>query len=115
MAAATSKFETVERRIVLVHDRPVLLDGDLARLHGVPRRRLHELVQRHYDQFPGDFCFQPAPFELPPECEREEANAFTERGVWMVAVHLGTRSALLRTIEISRAFDRFRRQSATQA
>lgn len=112
MAAATSKLEAIESRIVLVHDRPVLLDADLAHVFGVPRRRLHELVQRHYNQFPGDICFQPERFELPPDYDRQEANAFTEQGVWMLAIHLGTDSAPSRTIDISRAFDRYRRRSA---
>ena len=36
----------------------VILDADLARLYGVPNKRLNEQVQRNRAKFPDDFCFQ---------------------------------------------------------
>jgi hypothetical protein len=38
--------------------RKVVLDSDLARLYGVPTRRLNEAVKRNADRFPDDFRFQ---------------------------------------------------------
>jgi len=50
--------EVVERRIDLVRGQKVMLDRDLAELHGVPTRRLNEQVKRNGKRFPVDFMFQ---------------------------------------------------------
>ena len=41
----------------------VILDADLARLYGVPTKRLNEAVHRNPDRFPSDFAFQLIPEE----------------------------------------------------
>ena len=50
--------ERVERRIMLVRGRKVLLDRDLAVLYGVTIKRLNEQVKRNPRRFPEDFMFQ---------------------------------------------------------
>ena len=99
-------------RIVPAHQRAVLLDVDLARMHGLPLRRLRRLVQEHYQEFPGELCFQPDSAQLPARYAHEHVHAFTEPGVWMVAAVLGTPTARAATIEISRAFEQRRREWA---
>ena len=42
---------------------PVLIDADLARLYGVPTKRLNEQVRRNQDRFPADFLFELTPEE----------------------------------------------------
>jgi len=48
----------VQKRILLVRERHVMLDEDLADLYGVETRRLIEQVERNIDRFPPDFMFQ---------------------------------------------------------
>ena len=49
--------------ILVIRDQRVILDADLARLYGVPTRRLNEQVKRNADRFPQDFMFQLSPAE----------------------------------------------------
>ncbi len=42
----------------------MLLDSDLARIYGVPTKRLTEQVRRNADRFPPDFVFQLTPQEV---------------------------------------------------
>jgi len=43
--------------IITVRGKRVILDADLARIYGVPTRRLNEQVRRNTDRFPPDFAF----------------------------------------------------------
>jgi len=43
--------------IVTIRGKRVILDADLARIYGVPTRRLNEQVRRNADRFPSDFAF----------------------------------------------------------
>jgi len=43
--------------IVTVRGKRVILDADLARIYGVPTKRLNEQVRRNTDRFPPDFAF----------------------------------------------------------
>lgn len=44
--------------ILVIRDQRVILDADLARLYGVPTKRLNEQVKRNAERFPEDFVFQ---------------------------------------------------------
>jgi len=50
--------ERIERSILLIRGRKVMLDADLAELYGVPTKRLNEQVRRNIGRFPKDFMFQ---------------------------------------------------------
>lgn len=50
--------ERIEPAIVLVRGHKVILDLDLARIYGVPTKRLNEQVKRNHERFPDDFAFQ---------------------------------------------------------
>lgn len=50
--------ERIEQAIFLIRGQKVLLDGDLARIYGVPTKRLNEQVKRNPKRFPDDFAFQ---------------------------------------------------------
>ncbi len=51
---ATVDITTV---IMTIRGKRVILDTDLARIYGVPTRRLNEQVRRNTDRFPPDFAF----------------------------------------------------------
>lgn len=48
----------IQRRILVVRERHVMFDEDLAVLYGVPTGRLIQQVRRNIDRFPSDFMFQ---------------------------------------------------------
>jgi hypothetical protein len=48
----------IEKRILVVRDRQVMLDEDLADLYGVETRVLVQQVRRNEKRFPADFMFQ---------------------------------------------------------
>ncbi len=50
--------EYVEGKILLIRNKKVMLDKDLAELYGVETRALNQAVKRNNDRFPRDFMFQ---------------------------------------------------------
>ena len=50
--------EIIERKILMIRGHKVMLDKDLAKLYGVPTKRLNEQVKRNIKRFPEDFIFQ---------------------------------------------------------
>ena len=54
----------VESLIHTIRGQRVILDADLARIYGVPTKRLNEQVRRNVDRFPSDFVFQLEPLEI---------------------------------------------------
>src|SRR5207302_944070 len=46
-----------------LRSRRVILDTDLAKIYGVPTKRLNEQLRRNIDRFPKDFAFQLTPQE----------------------------------------------------
>ena len=54
-------MQTLEPLQTLIHElrgQRVILDSDLARIYGVPTKRLNEQMRRNADRFPEDFAFQ---------------------------------------------------------
>lgn len=115
----------IHQRILVVRERHVMLDEDLAGLYGVQTGRLIEQVKRNIDRFPSDFMFQ---------LTREEATAlrsqsatskegrggrryapyvFTEQGVAMLSGVLRSKTAVAVNIAIMRAFVELRRAAAS--
>ena len=52
------RAEVIDRRILLIRGRKVMLDSHLAELYEVPTFRLNEAVKRNRRRFPDDFMFQ---------------------------------------------------------
>ena len=48
----------IESLIIMIRGQKVILDVDLARIYGVPTKRLNEQVKRNADRFPEDFVFR---------------------------------------------------------
>jgi hypothetical protein len=59
MKRETVDYTTVDitTLIMTVRGKRVILDADLARIYGVPTKRLNEQVRRNTDRFPPDFAF----------------------------------------------------------
>lgn len=111
--------DRINRSILLVRGRKVMLDADLAGLYGVTTRRLNEQVKRNRDRFPEDFMFRltaEEKAEVVAFCDHLERlkfsptlpHAFTEHGALMLASVLNSRVAVDVSIRIVRVFIRLR-------
>jgi hypothetical protein len=98
-----------------------MLDGDLARLYGVPTKRLNAQVRRNANRFPDDFMFRLSAAEVDllrsqiatldkgrGKHRKYHPLAFTEHGVAMLSSVLRSERAVQVNIEIMRAFVRLR-------
>jgi hypothetical protein len=115
----------LERQIFVVRGQRVMLDSELAKLYGVPTKRLNEQVQRNQERFPEDFAYQLTAQEF-TELKSQIATSktgrggkqkrprvFTEHGVAMLSSVLRSPRAVEVNIAIMRAFVRMRRLIAT--
>jgi hypothetical protein len=110
----------IESQILLIRDRKVLLDSDLAALYDVEVRALNQAVKRNRQRFPPDFVFQLTPEEnealrsqiviakISRGGRRSLPYAFTEHGAIMAASVLNSPRAVEMSIFVVRAFMRLR-------
>ena len=105
----------IVNKILLLRNKRVMIDRDLAELYGVPTKRLNEAVKRNLKRFPEDFMFQISQQEkdeLVANCDRLKSIrhstsfpfAFTEHGIAMVATILRTEIAAKMSIHIINSF-----------
>jgi hypothetical protein len=120
--------ETIEKKILLIHDEKVMLDSDLAELYEVEIKILNQAVKRNIKRFPVDFMFQLTAEES--EFLRSQIvtlkigrgmhrkylpYAFTEQGVAMLSSVLKSERAINVNIEIMRSFVRLRQMLSSNA
>ena len=48
----------IQQKIYVIRGEQVMLDYDLAEMHGMETKRLKEAVKRNINRFPSDFMFQ---------------------------------------------------------
>jgi hypothetical protein len=120
-------LEPVEPLIREIRGERIMLDADLARIYGVPTKRLNEQVRRNLKRFPDDFVFQLTPEEadnLKSQFATSSSGhggrrklpwAFTEHGAIMAANVLSSRRAVEMSIHVIRAFVTLRRESGRYA
>ena len=111
----------IARQILVIRDKQVMLDRDLATLYGVETKRINEAVRRNPKKFPERFCFQLNKKEFPDSSKSQIATlnvsgnkrgsnvkklpfAFTEQGIAMLASVLHSDTAITATIQIMDAF-----------
>ena len=112
--------EHLDRAIVVVRGRRVILSHDLAVAYGVTTKRLNEQVKRNIRRFPPDFAFELTDEEwmaLRSQSATSNARpgrggrryhpyAFTEHGAVMAASVLNTDRAVEVSVFVVRAFVR---------
>ena len=107
----------ITRQILVIRDKQVMLDRDLATLYGVETKRINEAVRRNPMKFPERFCFQLKNDEFSVlrsqfATSKKETRggrqylpfAFTEQGIAMLASVLHSDTAITATIQIMDAF-----------
>ncbi len=123
MSSVLIVSSTIGHLIHSIRGQRVILDADLARLYGVPTKRLNEQVRRNRTRFPSDFMFlltlhemetlrsQIATSKKGRGGRRYQPNAFTEHGALMAANVLNSPKAIAMSVEVARAFVRLRRMA----
>jgi hypothetical protein len=114
--------EPVEPLLHVVRGERVILDGDLARIYGVPTKRLNEQVKRNAERFPPDFVFRLTEGEATALLRSRSQiatlkrghnikylpHAFTEHGAIMAANVLNSPRAVQMSVYVVRAFVKMR-------
>jgi hypothetical protein len=110
--------EVIERKILSIRGKKVMLDADLAELYNVETKLLKRAVKRNIVRFPEDFLIQLTSEEL--ESLRYHFGtskrggvrylpfAFTENGVAMLSSVLNSERAIQVNIQIMRTFTRLK-------
>jgi len=118
-ATALVEVHRIERAILWIRKRRVMLDTDLAALYGVPTKVLNQAVKRNKERFPPDFMFRLNRREkekVVTDCDHlgrlryspSLPQAFTEHGAVMLASVLNSPKAIEVSLEVVRTFLRLR-------
>jgi ORF6N domain len=111
--------EVIVNKIILLRNKKVMIDRDLALLYGVTTKRLNEQVKRNIRRFPDDFMFQITLIEkwrLLQTFEHMDSlkysialpYVFTEHGAVMLTSILNSDQAISVNIQIIRVFTHIR-------
>lgn len=111
--------EFIMSKILLIRDKKVMIDSDLATLYGVTTKRLNEQVKRNIKRFPSNFMFQLTQIEkayVVANCDHLEKlkfssslpYVFTEHGTMMLGNVLSSDRAIEFSIKIVEAFIKMR-------
>lgn len=110
----------IQNKILLIQDKNVMLDRDLAELYEVETSQLKRQARRNIDRFPSDFMFilnkdefknWRCQFGISNEIKkglRYPPMAFTEHGILMLSSILNSQRAIQVNIQIMRAFNQLR-------
>ena len=110
---------SVQSRIIIVRDMPVIVDADVAEIYGVETKRINEAVRNNPDRFPEDYMFVLSSDEFTDlrskisttkisTKSRALPKAFTEKGLYMLATILKSKQATAATLAIIETFAKVR-------
>ncbi len=122
---AIVSIKQIESLILIIRGQRIMLDAELAKLYGVPTKRLNEQAKRNRERFPEDFMFQLSmqeKAEVVAICDYLDRlkfspvlpYAFTEHGAIMAANVLNSERAVEMSVYVVRAFVKLREMLATQ-
>jgi len=111
-----------ENKIIVIRDKQVILDRDVAELYGVETRRINEALKNNPDKFPDGYVIELTDSEKGYVVENfdhlknlkyshAKAKAFTEKGLYMLATILKSPLATEVTIAIIETFSKVREVS----
>jgi len=118
-------LEKIKSKIITIQGQQVILDADVASLYGVETKRINEAVKNNSDKFPVGYIIslQQEDWEnLKSKIStsswggvRKLPNAFSEKGLYMLATILKSPKATETTIAIIETFAKVRELSRTIA
>ena len=118
-------FKEVEERVLELRDQHVILDSNVAELYGVETREVNQAVKNNPDKFPEGYIIALSPEEWSDLKSKiltsswggknKLPNAFTEKGLYMLATILKSPKATRTTIAIVETFAKMRELSRSIA
>ena len=114
----------VEKMMLSIRGKNVLLDRDVAALYGVETKRVNEAVKNNPEKFPFGYIFELDKYERKELVENFDRfnvlkhstvapTAFTERGLYMLATILKSPQAVSTTLAIIDTFTMTRQLART--
>ena len=111
--------ETIESKILILRNKKILLDKDLAGLYEVKPIALRQQVKRNLERFPDDFMFQLTNKEVETMVSQNVIPskkyfgghlpyAFTQEGIAMLSSVIRSKKAVDVNIQIMRVFVKIR-------
>ena len=109
----------VKKKIICIRHQTVISDADVAELYGVETKRVNEAVRNNPDKFPPDYMFTLTSEELGDlrskisttkisSKSRSRPKVFTEKGLYMFATILRSKTATNITFAIIETFAQVR-------
>lgn len=109
------KQDQVQEKIIEVRKQQVIIDADVAELYGVGTKQINQAVSRNPDKFPAGYIISLTKQEkegVVTNCDHLQSlkfspnlpNAFTEKGLYMLATILKSPMAIETTIAIIDTF-----------
>lgn len=116
------KYDLVQDKIIEIRNQNVIIDSDVAELYGVETKQINQAVSRNPDKFPDGYVINLTKQEkqkLVTNCDHLQnlkfspnlPNAFTEKGLYMLATILKSPQAVETTLAIIDTFARVRELS----
>ena len=114
----------VEKLMLSIRGKNVLLDRDVAALYGVETKRINEAVKNNPEKFPFGYIFELDRYEKQQLVENFDRfnmlkhstvspTVFTERGLYMLATILKSPQAVITTLAIIDTFTMTRQLART--
>ncbi len=111
--------EFIMSKILLIRNKKVMIDSDLAILYGVTTKQLNQQVKRNLNRFPSNFMFQLTEIEkeyVVANCDHLKKlkfsstlpYVFTEHGTMMLGNVLNSEKAVIFSVRIVEAFIKMR-------
>jgi len=121
------KIENIEKKLIEVRDQKVLIDSDVAEIYRVATKRINEAVKNNPDKFPDGYIVELTEEEWNSlrskfstlksvgrgQHSKFRPKAFTEKGLYMLATILKSKTATQTTISIIETFAKVRNLSST--
>ncbi len=118
------KIENIEEKIITVRNEKVIIDSDVADIYGVETKRINEAVKNNPEKFPHGYIIKLDKNEKMELVENFDhlsklkhssgyPNAFTEKGLYMLATILKSPKATETTISIIETFAKTRELGRT--
>jgi len=116
------KFNEVENKIIELRTQKIIIDTDVANLYGVSTKEINQAVKNNPEKFPRGYFFQLTKDEKMEVVKKIDhltklkyspqlPNAFTEKGLYMLATILKSKKATQTTLAIIETFARIKNLS----
>ena len=113
-------FSDIESNIIEIRQQKVIIDSDVAKLYGVETKHVNQAIKNNPKKFPDGYIIQFTKNEwelmkskfltslIPKGGKVKRPNAFTEKGLYMLATILKSEQATETTIAIIETFSKLR-------